>query len=65
MPAFCNQTQVEQLLRMLKHKLQPDNAYFKAKDFTSFWSLQQAKKLKVLPVCSNSKGLVMAEQSRQ
>ena len=38
MLAFCNPTQVEQLVLMLKHKLWPDNSYFKAKDFEAILS---------------------------
>ena len=31
-------TQVEKLVRLLKHKLRPDNAYFKAKGFDAILS---------------------------
>ena len=36
MHTFCNQ--VEQLVRILKHKLRPNNAYFKAQDFDAILS---------------------------
>ncbi len=41
-------TQVEKLVRILKHKLRPDNAYFKAKDFDAILSAPKEELHKLL-----------------
>jgi hypothetical protein len=52
------------LVLMLKLKLQPENAYFKAIDFTSSWSLRQAIKLKGVTSLSKFERVGYARLSR-